>query len=82
MDNLTIREATPDDAAQIISLYSSAGIGAGISFTPEEAREHFRVFAKYPNYRVYVGVLGNEIVGCSSPKLHPLKSRVAHRRGP
>ena len=63
MDNLTIREATPDAAPQIISLYSSAGIESGTSFTPEEAREHFRVFAKYPNYRIFVAVLGEEIVG-------------------
>jgi len=63
VDNLIIREATLDDAPQIITLYLGAGIESGISFTPEEAREHFRVFAKYPNYRVYVAVLGDEIVG-------------------
>jgi ribosomal protein S18 acetylase RimI-like enzyme len=63
VDNLIIREATPDDAPQIITLYLSAGIESGTSFTPEEAREHFRVFAKYPNYRVFAAVLGEEIVG-------------------
>jgi ribosomal protein S18 acetylase RimI-like enzyme len=63
MDNLIIREATPDDAPQIIALYLSAGIESGTSFTPEEAREHFRVFAKYPNYRVFVAVLEEQIVG-------------------
>lgn len=62
MDNLVIREATPDDVATIIELYQATGIESGARFTPEEAQEQFKVFAKYPNYRVFVAVLGDEIV--------------------
>lgn len=63
MNNLVIREATADDAPRIVALYQSAGIEAGISFTPEQAREHFRVFSEYPNYRIFVAVQGEDIVG-------------------
>ena len=58
-----IRQATVDDVAQILAAYRDAGLETAISFTPEEGREHFAVFARYPNYRVFVAELDGEIVG-------------------
>jgi GNAT superfamily N-acetyltransferase len=63
MSDLHIRQATTDDAPAIVALYQSAGIESGESFTPEEARAHFALFARYPNYRIFVAVLDEEIVG-------------------
>ena len=63
MSDLHIRQATAADAPQIIGLYQSAGIESGQSFTSEEARAHFAVFSCYPSYRIFVAVLGDEIVG-------------------
>src|SRR5579872_7493345 len=62
MNQLLIREAIRDDAPKIVELYQMTGIECGTPFTPHEARKHFRVFAKYPNYRIFVGVLDNEII--------------------
>ena len=62
MDDLVIREATADDAPEIVALYRSAGIESGASFTPAEARSHFAVFSRYPNYRIFVATRGGEII--------------------
>jgi ribosomal protein S18 acetylase RimI-like enzyme len=63
MPDLIIREATADDASEVVALYQCTGIESGESFTPEEAGAHFAVFARYPNYQIFVAVLGHEIVG-------------------
>jgi GNAT superfamily N-acetyltransferase len=63
MQALLIREATPDDAPEIIALYQRAGIESETPFTPQEAEAHFAVFTRYPNYRVFVAIVGEEIVG-------------------
>jgi GNAT superfamily N-acetyltransferase len=63
MDTLGIRQATARDAGQIVALYGEAGIEGDRSFTPEEAREHFAIFEKYPNYRLFVAELDGRIVG-------------------
>jgi hypothetical protein len=63
MPDVHIREATADDAPAIVVLFQSAGVESGELFTSEEARAHFAVFSRYPNYRVFVAVLGQEIVG-------------------
>lgn len=63
MVDVHIREATSNDAPAIIDLYRSAGIESQSSFTATEASEHFAVFRRYPNYRVFVAVRGQEIVG-------------------
>jgi ribosomal protein S18 acetylase RimI-like enzyme len=59
-----IREATAGDAPAIVALYRSAGIESATSFTPEEARAHFAVFSRYPNYRLFVATAERRIVGC------------------
>lgn len=58
-----IRQATIDDVAEILTVYRDAGLESVGSFTPEEGREHFAVFDRYPNYRVFVAELDGEIVG-------------------
>ena len=63
MADLLIRQATAIDASEIVALYQSAGIESGQSFTAEEARAHFAVFSRYPSYRVFVAVLGEEVAG-------------------
>lgn len=63
MTDFTIREATSADAPAIVALYRSVGIDSGRSFTAEEARAHFAVFSRYPNYRIFVAVAGGDIVG-------------------
>jgi len=63
MGDLIIREARDADLARILELYREAGIGAGRSFTPEEAREQFTLFRKYPSYRVFVAEQDGELVG-------------------
>lgn len=63
MEGLLIREANANDVPQILALYRSAGIESEMPFTPEQAQEHFAVFARYPSYRVFVAILEGEIVG-------------------
>jgi len=63
MEDVRIREATEADVERILRLYSEAGIESEDPFTTEEAREHFKMFAKYPNYRVFVALLDKTIVG-------------------
>ena len=63
MEGLVIREATASDVPQILALYRSAGIESETPFTPEEAQEHFAVFARYPSYRIFAAILEGEMVG-------------------
>jgi GNAT superfamily N-acetyltransferase len=63
MADVRIRQATEADLAAILEAYTKAGIGAGISFTLDEAREHFARFAQYPNYRVFVAEADGRFVG-------------------
>jgi GNAT superfamily N-acetyltransferase len=57
-----IRQATRDDAPKIVALYAASGV-EGASFSDDEARAHFDVFARYPNYRVFVAEIDGEVVG-------------------
>ena len=63
MTEVTIREASEADLDTVLRLYSAAGIDGGLSFTLEEAREHFTRFRAYPNYRVFVAVVGGAVAG-------------------
>ena len=60
---MTIREARESDLRAILRLYSEAGIDGGKSFTAEEARAHFLLFSRYPNYRLYVAEAEGAVVG-------------------
>jgi GNAT superfamily N-acetyltransferase len=63
MNAIAIREAVEDDLPGILHLYAAGGINTDGNFTPEEAREHFAVFRRYPDYRIYVALLAEQIVG-------------------
>jgi len=63
MSEIAIREATEQDLPEILNAYAAAGLGTGEAFTVEEAREHFRGFRHYPNYRVFVALDGGTVAG-------------------
>jgi GNAT superfamily N-acetyltransferase len=54
MTPVEIREATPDDLADLLRAYRDAGIDGGVTFTGDEAREQFARFRQYPSYRFFV----------------------------
>lgn len=62
-DVLTLREATPTDLADILDLYTLAGITGEDTFSLPEAEAHFARLARYPDYRVYVAEQSQRIVG-------------------
>jgi hypothetical protein len=63
MAEILIRDATSADAPASVALYQKRRDQSEVSFTPEEARAHFAVFLRYPNYRVFVVMAGGAIVG-------------------
>lgn len=63
MSDIFIREASEEDIPAVLSLYSSAGITDDAAFSIEEAREHLKVFRRYPSFRVFVAVIDASIVG-------------------
>jgi GNAT superfamily N-acetyltransferase len=63
MSEICIREATAADVDCILALYHRAEIESELPFTVDEGRAHFEVFQRYPNYRVFVAVLNEQIVG-------------------
>ena len=63
MNDVIIRQATADDVPSILRLYSLAGISDDNNFTIEEARDHFNKLSQYPNFRVYVALRGDTVLG-------------------
>ncbi len=63
MSEISIREAAESDLGEILRLYTEAGIDGGRSFSAEEARAHFARFRQYPDYRLFVAVVGGAIAG-------------------
>ena len=51
---LTLREATADDLPAVLALYAQPGLDDGEVLSPEQARELFAQFARYPSYRLFV----------------------------
>jgi GNAT superfamily N-acetyltransferase len=60
---LTIRKANKNDLASILSLYSQPGVDDGEVLSVEEARRIFDKTGSYPNYKLYVAVKDNKIIG-------------------
>lgn len=54
VDTLVLREATADDLPAVLALYAQPGLDDGRVLSPEQAREVFAQFARYPNYRLFV----------------------------
>jgi ribosomal protein S18 acetylase RimI-like enzyme len=63
MSEIAIREALEADLAAVLRTYEEAGIDAGVSFTAEEAREHFAKLRQYPYYRVFVAETEGNVAG-------------------
>ena len=53
-EDLVMREATADDLPDVLALYAQPGLDDGEVLTPEQAREVFAQFARYPSYRLFV----------------------------
>jgi GNAT superfamily N-acetyltransferase len=66
MSEIAIREARESDLSDILRAYDEAGIGGGVSFTAEEARQQFAKLQQYPSYRVFVAETNGTIAGTYS----------------
>lgn len=63
MLSLEIREATDQDLPSILSLYAQPDMDDGKVLSPEQAHKIFVRMKGYPDYRVYVAVDHEEVVG-------------------
>ena len=61
--NVTIRQATAADLASVMELYVQPDMDNGKVLSEAEARKIFSQFAHYPNYRLFVAVDGQAVVG-------------------
>ncbi|MGI9215868.1 MAG: GNAT family N-acetyltransferase, partial [Hydrogenophaga sp.] len=55
-DAVMLREATADDLPAVLALYAQPGLDDGEVLGPEQAREVFAQFARYPSYRLFVAI--------------------------
>ena len=60
---IAIREAHEADLPMILAIYAQPELDAGAVLSLEDARERFARFARYPDYKLYVALDGNAIVG-------------------
>jgi GNAT superfamily N-acetyltransferase len=63
MSAISIREASEADLPSVLRAYEEAGIGGGVSFTADEAREQFARLRQYPSYRVFVTEADGVVAG-------------------
>ena len=63
MMSVSIREATSEDLPAVLALYSQLEIGEGEALPLPEAEALFQRMRSYPNYRLYVAAVGEEVVG-------------------
>ena len=62
-ESLFIREAEESDLPAVLALYAQPDMDGENGLTEAEALVLFRRMRTYPDYKVYVAVLGTEIVG-------------------
>jgi len=60
---LQIRQATQRDIASVLDLYAQPGLDDGQVLSEEAAQEVFAQFSRYPNYRLFVALDGDAVVG-------------------
>jgi len=60
---LTIREATSEDLPAVLRLYNQVDGDEDMSIDVQAAEAIFAKIASYPDYKVYVAELKNEIIG-------------------
>ena len=66
MASIEIRDAGDADIAGVLHVLAESGIDGGISFTEQEAREHYARIRQWPNFRLLVAVVDGEIAGTYS----------------
>jgi GNAT superfamily N-acetyltransferase len=60
---IVVREATEADLDGVLQIYAQPEIDDGEILPVADARQIFARFRNYPNYRLYVAVDGDEVVG-------------------
>lgn len=60
---VNIREATDSDLPGILELYKQPDMDNGNILSVEQAQSIFSKIKSYPNYKIYVAEIDNEIVG-------------------
>jgi GNAT superfamily N-acetyltransferase len=60
---LLIRQATQKDIVAVLDLYAQPGLDDGQVLPEEAAQEVFAQFSRYPNYRLFVALDGDTVVG-------------------
>lgn len=63
MEDLSIRQANKDDLPAILSIYSQPSVDNGRVLPLDRAEEILSRFDQYPNYKLYVTMLGDQVVG-------------------
>ena len=79
-DCLTLREAATEDLPAVLALYAQPDLDDGDVLGPEQAREVFAQFARYPSYRLFVAIDATRAVIGSYALL--VMHNLAHRGTP
>ena len=66
MPDVTIREATQADLPALVKLFAQLSVDESGEISLELAGRVWRRIGQYPNYRVYVGLVEEKIVGSFS----------------
>lgn len=61
--DITIREAVTEDLSHVLELYRQPDMDSGRSLSIEEAVSIHNKMRSYPNYKLYVALCENNIVG-------------------
>jgi GNAT superfamily N-acetyltransferase len=90
--NIAIRTASIIDLPDVLVLYAQPGLDDGTVLSEDDAKKVFSQFAEYPNYRLFVALDGETIVGsyallimhnlahCGTPSAIAEDVVVAHHR--
>lgn len=63
MQSIHIREADSGDLGSVLALYAQPEVDDGQVLTLEQATAMLGRFRSYPNYKLYVALMGERIVG-------------------
>jgi GNAT superfamily N-acetyltransferase len=60
---IVVREATEADLPAVLAIYAQPELDGGDVLSLDDARDRFARFARYPDYKMYVALDGDAIVG-------------------
>lgn len=60
---INIREAIDSDLLDILGLYKQTDMDNGNTLSVEQAQSIFNKIKNYPNYKIYIAVVDDEIIG-------------------